>query len=119
MTRVEDGVGATGTGMCRLGAEGAELAAGLLLAEAACCCQGEPSKEPGMCDECAGIGAHIRRDWFEVVLGRPFSRMKFANHSFRFSASFARGTAIGLLRVDAKRDWGHAKDYVEVQTVYY
>lgn len=100
MTRVEDGVGATGTGMCRL--EGAELAAGLLLAEA-CCCQGEPSKEPGMC-ECAGIGAHIRRDWFEVVLGRPFSRMKFANHSFRFSASFARGTAIGLLRVEAKRD---------------
>ena len=105
---MEDGVGATGTGMCRLGVEGADelAAAGLLLAEP-CCCQGllgEPSKEPGMC-ECAGIGAHIRRDWFEVVLGRPFSRMKFANHSFRFSASFARGTAIGLLRVDAKRDW--------------
>jgi len=97
----EDGVGATGTGMCR-GVEGAELAAGLLLAEG--CAQGGESKEPGMC-ECAGIGAHIRRDWFEVVLGRPFSRMKFANHSFRFSASFARGTAIGLLRVDAKRDW--------------
>ena len=99
-------MGATGTGMCRLGAEGAELAAGLLLLLAeACCCQrlGEPSKEPGMC-ECAGIGAHIRRDWFEVVLGRPFSRMKFANHSFRFSASFARGTAIGLLSVEAKRD---------------
>lgn len=99
----EDGVGATGTGMCRRGVEGAELAAGLG------CAQGGESKEPGMC-ECAGMGAHIRRDWFEVVLGRPFSRMKFANHSFRFSASLARGTAIGLLRVEAKRDWDPEED---------
>jgi len=99
----DEGVGATGTGMCR-GVEGPEVLA--LLPAEACPAQGE-SKEPGMCDECAGMGAHMRRDWFEaeVLVGRPFSRIKFASHSFRFSASLARGTAIGLLRVDAKRDW--------------
>jgi hypothetical protein len=60
--------------------------------------------------EWAGRGAHIRRDWegagLELVAeGRPFSRMMLANHSFLFSASFALGTAIGLLRVEASNDW--------------
>lgn len=101
-TRVdEEGVGATGTGMCR-GAEGAELGAGLVVAGRAH--WGTRPSYPGMC-ECAAMGAHIRRDCGAELLGRPFSKIKLASHSFLFSASLARGTAMGLLRVEARREW--------------